>query len=81
MLPTYKEHVETPTASETAAVNVDAVPAVAVVGVTEPTVGAVVSVDEDDAATVIDVTVPLLLFPAASTHVAFALNVPLVENV
>ncbi len=56
----------------------------AVVGVMLPTVGAMVSeLDELDelelAETVTETTVPLVLFPAASTHVALAFEVPALE--
>ncbi len=59
-----------PPSSETAADNVTAVPAVAVVGEIAPTVGAVVSVVLElvDAATVTVVDVPEVVFPAASSQ-------------
>ena len=67
----------TPTLSAYDAENVWYANSVPVVGLTDPTVGAVVSDDdEDDAETVTVVDEPVPLFPAASVHTAYAVIDP-----
>lgn len=75
---TYATQLVTPTASLYVVLNVVETPAIAVNGETDPTVGAVVSVDAEE--TMIDVAVPVPIFPDVSVHRAYTESVPAADG-